>query len=113
MQARVMGPGGKTESLPLKQVAPRRYQANLPLWGHGRYHVAVNGKGGDRTDQAFGGFVVPYSPEYLRFRSNRPVLNEIVERTGGKILDGDPKADKIYERGRSVKRSTKPTFDWF
>jgi uncharacterized membrane protein len=113
MQARVMGPGGKAEAVPLKQVAPRRYQANVPLWGHGRYHVAVNGTGGERADQVFGGFVVPYSPEYLRFRSNRQILNEIAERTSGQILTGDPKDDKIYERGRSVKRSTKPIFDWF
>lgn len=112
IEARVMGPG-KEQRVPLKQVAPRRYQANLPLWGHGRYHVAVSGKGGERSDQAFGGFVVPYSPEYLRFRSNRTVLNEITERTGGEILTGDPEQDRIYERGRSVKRSSKPIFDWF
>ncbi len=113
ISARVMGPNGKTESVPLKQVAPRRYQATLPLWGHGRYHVAVSGAAGERSDQAFGGFVVPYSPEYLRFRSNRQVLNEIVERTGGELLSGDIKKDEIFERGRSVKRSTKPIFDWF
>lgn len=113
MQARVMGPGDKGENLALKQVAPRRYQATLPLWGHGRYHVAVTGKGSDREDQAFGGFVVPYSPEYLRFRSNRQTLNEIAERTSGEILPPDPEAGKVFERGRLVKRSTKPIFDWF
>ncbi len=78
------------------------------MWGHGRYHVAVSGKGGDREDQAFGGFVVPYSPEYLRFRSNRQSLGEIAERTSGQILSGDVAKDNIYERGRSIKRSTKP-----
>ena len=113
MQARVMGPGNKGEAVTLKQVAPRRYQANLPLWGHGRYHVAVNGKGGERSDDVFGGFVVPYSPEYLRFRSNQAVLNEIAERTSGEILPSKPEDARIYERGRSVKRSTKPIFDWF
>ena len=113
VNARIMGPGNKTESIPLKQVAPRRYQANVPLWGHGRYHVAVNGKGGDRSDDVFGGFIVPYSPEYLRFRSNMPILQEIAERTSGEVLSGDPQTDDIYERGRSVKQSTKPIFDWF
>ncbi len=113
LSAQVMGPGKKEESVPLKQVAPRRYQAQLPLWGHGRYHVAVTGKGGDRSDQAFGGFVVPYSPEYLRFRSNRQSLGEIAERTGGQVLTGNAANDKIFERGRSIKRSTKSIFDWF
>lgn len=113
LTAQVMGPGKKEETVPLKQVAPRRYQAVVPLWGHGRYHVAVAGKGGDRQDQAFGGFVVPYSPEYLRFRSNRQSLSEIAERTSGAILSGDAEKDQIFERGRSIKRSTKPIFDWF
>jgi len=113
LTAQVMGPGKKEETVALKQVAPRRYQAQLPLWGHGRYHVAVTGKGGDRSDQAFGGFVVPYSPEYLRFRSNRQALGEIAERTSGQMLTGDAVADNIFERGRSIKRSSKPIFDWF
>jgi hypothetical protein len=113
IEARVIGPGGKAEAVPLKQVAPRRYQATVPLWGHGRYHVAVNGKGGDRNDQVFGGFVVPYSPEYLRFRSNRQTLQEIAQRTSGRILSGEANEDRIYEYGRAVKRSTRPIFDWF
>ena len=83
------------------------------MWGHGQYHVSVSGKGGDRSDQVFGGFVVPYSPEYLRFRSNRQSLQEIAERTSGEILSEDPTDVNIYERGRQVKRSTRPIFDWF
>lgn len=77
----------------LKQVAPRCYQANVPLWGHGRYHVSATGKGGERNENAFGGFIVPYSPEYLRFRSNRQTLSDIASRTGGYVLSGNVAED--------------------
>ena len=83
------------------------------MWGHGRYHAIAQGLGGDRKDLAFGGFIVSYSPEYLRFRSNRQTLQEIADKTGGKILSGDPAKDDIYMRGRAPKRSSKPIFDWF
>ncbi|WP_010584061.1 VWA domain-containing protein [Schlesneria paludicola] len=112
INAKLAGPNQKTENIQLKQVAPRRYQATVPLWGHGRYHVVAQGLGGERKDLAFGGFIVPYSPEYLRFRSNRQTLQEVADRTGGRVLSGDPAKDEIYQRGRAPKRSSKPIFDW-
>ena len=111
--AKLAGPGQKSENVQLKQVAPRRYQATVPLWGHGRYHAIAQGIGGERKDIAFGGFIVPYSPEYLRFRSNRQTLQEVADRTAGRVLSGDPAKDDIYLHGRAPKRSSKPIFDWF
>ena len=113
LNVKLAGPNQKSENIQLKQVAPRRYQATVPLWGHGRYHVIAQGNAGERKDLAFGGFIVPYSPEYLRFRSNRQTLQEVADRTGGRILSGDPVKDDIYRHGRAPKRSSKPIFDWF
>jgi uncharacterized membrane protein/Mg-chelatase subunit ChlD len=89
LHAKLSGPNQKSENVTLKQVGPRRYQGTVPLWGHGRYHAIAQGTGGDRKDLAFGGFIVSYSPEYLRFRSNRQQLQEIADRTGGRVLTGD------------------------
>lgn len=113
VRAQLSGPDGKSESVTLQQVSPRRYQATVPLWGHGRYHAIAKGLGGGRDDQAFGGFIIPYSPEYLRFRSNRQTLTEIAERTGGRLLTGDTLQDDIYHADREVKQTTRPIFDWF
>ncbi len=113
VNAKLNGPGGKSESVRLKQVAPRRYQANVPLWGHGRYHVSSTGKGGDRDETAFGGFIVPYSPEYLRFRSNRQTLSDIASRTGGRVLSGTVAEDTQSKAERVPKRTSRPIFDWF
>jgi uncharacterized membrane protein len=113
MQAQVSGPQDKSESVTLRQIAPRRYQATFPLWGPGRYQVMAIGKSGDRTARTQGGFIVSYSPEYLRFRSNPMVLDEIAEKTGGKVLKKDTTADEIYRSRRHPKRSSRPIFDWF
>lgn len=114
IQARVSGPHDRTEFLPLKQVGPRRYQASVPLWGKGRYHVVATPAGEERKDErAFGGFVIPYSPEYLRFRSNPLVLDDIARRTNGQSLELDDPPEKIYSRDRIPKRSSRAIFDWF
>ncbi|MCA9016446.1 MAG: hypothetical protein KDA77_14025, partial [Planctomycetaceae bacterium] len=88
-----------------------RYQASIPLWGKGRYQVMAVGKAGNREDHTNGGFIVPYSPEFLRFRSNPIVLEEIAERTGGQRLDPENAAKVIYGR-RDPKQSSNPVFDW-
>lgn len=114
IQARVSGPRNRSEIVPLKQVGPRRYQAQLPLWGKGRYHIVAVPAGEERKDdRAFGGFIIPYSPEYLRFRSNPLVLNDIAVRTNGALLDKEATAEDIFSKNRVPKRSSRPIFDWF
>lgn len=110
--ARIAGPHDRKETVVLKQVSPRRYQAEVPLWGKGRYQVTALGKSGEREDHANGGFIVPYSPEFLRFRSNPIVLEEIAQKTGGQRLDLVNATDVIYGR-RDPKQSSNPVFDWF
>jgi Ca-activated chloride channel homolog len=117
LKARVSGPRSESVELTLKQVAPRRYVGQFPLWGKGRYQVAVAGVSivGDgskaRSEQAFSGFSVPYSPEYLRFKSDPILLRQIAERTGGRMLT---RADlDLFHPPRGPRESTRPVFDWF
>lgn len=42
--AQVSGPNDRREMITLKQVAPRRYQAQFPQWGAGRYQVTCSGR---------------------------------------------------------------------
>ena len=156
ISAAVAGPRERTETVPLVQVGPRRYQARVPLWGKGRYQVigksAVAGGGAvepvapsddpaagpdgpdplgtvagandsiddpaaaepdDGTEQVAGGFILPYSAEYLRFRSDQIVLKNVAERTGGRELTGDPETVKtLFTEDRQPKRSSRPVFDW-
>ena len=111
VQARVSGPHNKSQQVALKQVSPRRYQASIPLWGAGRYHVTAAGAGSGRKENAFGRMIVSYSPEYLRFRSNPQAINDIIQRTGGHMLTKDSTADDIYLSRREPQRSSQPIFD--
>ncbi len=119
---RVGGPNDRSESLTFRQVGPRRYQALVPLWGQGRYYVSVAGSGtkigvdgqpAERKESTFGGFVLAYSPEYLRFGSNRQLLEEIAQRTGGRVLTGNPESDELFPKEREPRQSSRPIFDWF
>ncbi len=114
--AQVSGPNDRREMITLKQVAPRRYQAQFPQWGAGRYQVTLLGKAGQREDRATGGFIVSYSPEYLKFTSNWNILRQIQEQTGGQILTDTGQAEEdsqqIFNR-RQTKTTSQPVFDWF
>ena len=119
LKARVNGPRGESFEVPLRQIAPRRYQGEFPLSGKGRYQVAAVGVGisgnGDKTvkrnEQAFAGFAVPYSPEYLRFKSNPIALKQIADRTGGRVLS--PSDLDLFHPPRTSRESSRPIFDWF
>ncbi|MDA1251478.1 MAG: VWA domain-containing protein [Planctomycetota bacterium] len=110
--ALVSGPSDETRTVTLRQISPRRYQARVPQWGPGRYQIIAKGVGSGREETVTGGFIVPYSPEYLRFRSNPIVLDEIRNRTGGSLFTPDTPASEIFEK-RDPKRSSNPVFDWF
>ncbi len=113
IEARIGGPRRRTENVKLKQIGPRRYEGVFDLWGKGRYHVMAAAVGAGRTERILGGFVVPYSPEYLRFRSNPIVLNRIAERTGGRILTGDETGEALFSKDRRPRASSRSVADLF
>ncbi len=112
LAAAVSGPDDRSETVTLRQVTPRRYQARVPLWGQGRYQTIVHAVGDGRKETVTGGFIVPYSPEYLRFRSNPIALEEIRARTDGEELKASTPAEAVFGR-RDPKESSNPIFDWF
>jgi uncharacterized membrane protein/Mg-chelatase subunit ChlD len=107
----ISGPDNQSRQLSLKQSGPRRYQATFPLWGKGRYQVTAVGTGKDREDRTFGGFIMTYSPEFLKFTSNWPILRKVMQDTGGQELTPTSKAEEIFNR-RVPKRTEQPVFDW-
>lgn len=99
LRAIVNRPDGKTQELPIQQVAARRYEARFPLDAEGRYLVAAVS---NRNDRLTGGFVVPYSQEYLRFTARPRVLEELARQTGGRVLTGEEEAGDIYSLERKI-----------
>jgi hypothetical protein len=113
VSAHVTDPGGRALTVRLKQTGPRRYEGRFPLRGKGRYQVMAVGTGDGRNEQALGGFAVPYSPEYLRFRSDPIVLRTIAEKTGGRMLTGEESGADVFGAERKPRESSRPVEDWF
>lgn len=116
MAVSVTGPNGYEETRAIRQIAPRRYQVSMPLKGEGRYQVMVSASDGTREESAYAGFIVSYSPEYLRFRADPIVLQEIAEATGGKVweIESDPEEIGMALFGERVQKQTsRPIFDWY
>lgn len=111
LAAIVNGPEDFSAKLRLQQVSPRRYEARLPLPNQGKYQVIAQGSGNGRTETATGGFIVSYSAEYLRFRSNPIMLEQIQERTGGQLLNNNSPADDVFGE-RLPRLSSRAVFDW-
>lgn len=112
IQAQINGPHEREQSLSLKQTGPRRYEARFPLWGKGRYQVAVAGIGAGRNEQTLGGFVVAYSSEYLRFRSDPITLRQIAGRTGGRILSGEETGKELFGVPVVPRQTSRSIQDW-
>jgi uncharacterized membrane protein len=109
----VNGPSRQSERVRMKQVGPRLYRGEFPLEGKGRYQVLAVGQGDDRNEQIMGGFAVPYSPEYLKFRADAISLKDIARKTGGRVLTGSETAETFYATARKPRLSSRPIFDWF
>jgi len=112
VEVTVTGPQGRSENVPLQQVGPRRYEGRFPLRGEGRYQVVGASVGGGRNERIMGGFVVPYSPEYLRFRADPVVLRDIAQQTGGRVLSGAP-TDAVFVEEREPRFTSRPVADLF
>ncbi|MFO0975486.1 MAG: VWA domain-containing protein [Planctomycetaceae bacterium] len=112
----VTGPNEFEQTQPVRQIAPRRYQTSMPLKGEGRYQVMIGASDGKRNETAYAGFIVSYSPEYLRFRADPIVLKEIAEATGGNEIDLNQEPEQIAEQlygNRKPRRSSRAIFEWF
>lgn len=116
LTALVTGPQEKSEQVQFHQTGPGRYEAELSLWGEGRYQTTVmtNNLPQESQERAVGGLILPYSPEYLRFEADPLKLEDIAERTGGSLLKGvsaEQAVETIYGQ-RDPKQSTSNIFDW-
>lgn len=90
-EARVAGPDGGAQVVPLVQSAPGRYEGRAEAARQGAYTVAVATRLGREVRTKATGFVVPYSPELRDLTADRTLLARIAEATGGGILS-DPRA---------------------
>jgi Mg-chelatase subunit ChlD len=109
-EARVVAPDLTVHPLELRQVAPGRYRASIPVDQDGSWLVGVAlEQGGELVGQAVEEAVQPYSPEY-RSRGAGPGLIEELARVGGGGVITDPAA--VFARPPIARRVPHPLWPW-
>ncbi len=116
IEGHVLGPDSKVvPGVDFVQTAPGRYEAKFPAGPSGAYQVVAS-----YTDQAgtlrhnVTGASNSYSPEYLKFKGNPQLLQDIAEVTGGHVLSWDALADSkvIWARNLPPGYRTHPGWEW-
>jgi hypothetical protein len=84
----VVDPEGKQHEVRLVQSGPGTYVADYPITMPGNYVVALRYTGGDNKQGGWlvSGMAVNDSPETRELKSNDALLEEIAERTKGRVI---------------------------
>lgn len=106
LRARIAKPNGDSETVPLPQTGPGRYEAATFDAGQvGSYTASVLYRGTDGAERAVPvGFAVAYSPEFAVLAPNTALLARIADVSGGRVLKDGKDVLKI----RGAKRVPTP-----
>jgi Ca-activated chloride channel family protein len=111
----VLGPDNKEIPVRLVQTAPGKYEAEFDTAIAGNYVVGMaytdrDGKGGLLRS----GIAMNTSPELRDLKSNDARLQEVAQRTGGRVIDAfDVPASQLFRReGLWKSASPLPVWDW-
>jgi len=97
----LVNPGQDSQPLRLTQTGPGRYEGEFDARDRGNYIINLQYAMGHGTSAQSGtlqtGVTVAYSPEYSQLRANRTLLDELQQRTHGRLLDvAQPQA--VFDR---------------
>ena len=116
-RAIVLGPdSAQGEALNLQQIGPGRYRGEFQISDAGAYLVNINYAGGTIESPIQGNLqaavTVPYSREFRSVKHNAALLQELAERTGGRVLAAnDPMLVNLFERG-ALEVPKSPKYIW-
>src|SRR6266850_5574615 len=96
----VMDPEGNKHEIRLVQTGPGSYVADYPITMPGNYVVALRYSGADKQQGwLVSGLAINDSPETRELKSNDGLLEEIAERTKGRVIPAfDPETIDIFSR---------------
>jgi uncharacterized membrane protein len=100
LDAQIVGPDLKPQTLRLEQTAPGRYARAFPMKQVGAYLVTVVPRKDSAASQTTG-LAVPYPPEYKDLKPNEFLLSQLADTTGGRA---DPPPESIYGGARTPAR---------
>jgi hypothetical protein len=109
--ATVVDPANAQSQITLPQVAPGRYETQIPINKEGAYFLNIMQADGNGAIVGArpAGFVVPYSQEYRDLRANPDLLGQLAGLTGGRVVE-DPKS--VFDRDRRVDGQPRELWPW-
>jgi hypothetical protein len=113
ISGRVAGPTD-TQDVRLVQTGPGTYTGTFPLSNQpGNYVSMLTYRTKDGGGSLIGGMAVNDNPEFRDLTSNDQFLQQIADRTGGRVLDPfDPETANLFSRqGLPVTSSPMPVWD--
>lgn len=119
-KGRVALPDGQGFDVTLKQVGPGRYQGVVESDRPGSYVLSLRYAAPDPA--AAGGYIEgsvqaavsrPFADEYRTLEDNMPLLAQVAEMTGGRVLTGQPASDKVWDKaGLKIPVALRPMWLW-
>lgn len=88
-------PGGREDKVPMRQIAPGRYEAEIPLDRYGAFTLhAVHRRDGRPVAESSGQVNNPYPREYAVLEPDTGLLGALARATGGRI---DPTPGAVFD----------------
>jgi uncharacterized membrane protein len=120
-EATLVSPDGRAAGLTVVQVGPGRWRAEFPASEAGSYLVnfslpnaSTDGGADARRATVQASVSVPYPKEFRTVRDNRALLEQIADRTGGRVLSlktAPQSIDAFLRDGLPVPLSTRRIWD--
>ncbi len=113
LQAVIADPKGKPQTVRLEQKGPGRYEAEFPAHEVGAYMINLLdiADGQVRGSQILGASL-NYSPEFRSAGPNRPLLQQLAEAGGGRIVDPVNPTDNPYLHDRRTTYQPRDLWWW-
>ncbi len=110
---RIVKPDGGVLELPLRQAGAGRYEGRFESSGAGayviglQYRATVSGANGEparvERGNAQAAVTRPFADEHRALRDNAPLLAQVAEITGGRVLPMDPAQAELFNRADLTK----------
>lgn len=115
IRGHVIGPDGKAREVRLVQTGPGEYDAEMEASQPGNHVVMLNARApnGEVSLLPPAGVAMTRSPELRELHSNDAILQQIAERTGGRVLDPfDTTTADVFRRDEGLKVTASPLPVW-
>lgn len=113
VRGQVVNPSSKASDIRLTQVGPGIYEGEFPIKDTGNYITELHYTGaGNRSGWLLGGVSNSTSPETRDLQSNDTLLEQIADRTGGRVIPPfETNTDLFSRENLAVASSPLPVWD--